>query len=83
MVNHQTDIERWQWHEISKDRGWYLTIEGKSFWVREHIESSLLSQCLDSEEVQAELVFRLKKITRLFSQVTNLENVKLSSTLVY
>ncbi len=79
MVNDQTDIERWQWQEISKERGWYLTIEGKRFWAREFIDCSLLSECLDNKEVQAEMSLRLQKLIRLFAQGADLQKVNASS----
>jgi hypothetical protein len=79
MTDEQTDIERWRWQEAVGGERWQLAIEGKHFCVKELFDSKSLSECLADKELQAELVFRLRKVVDLFSQVACVQRVEASN----
>jgi len=61
-----TEIERWRWQEDTLIGGWCLVIEATTVSVKLNFESADLSQCSVDKAFQAEMVFRLQKVIRLF-----------------
>lgn len=65
----KTGLERWRW-EIDAD-GWSLVFEGKRFWARELLSTSILSNISHDKNLQIALVSRLKMIVDIFSESNN------------